>query len=250
MIKIFRNIRKSLLNEGKTSKYFRYAIGEIILVVVGILIALQINNWNEERKDKVKKTKMLMSLQEDFQSTRSNLKASLDYYPVLRRRLERQIKYLGFTKEEINDSVISYLSGTFFPNTEIIEGSLNVILSSDNLQLISSNSLKKHLTAYPSYLSSFKEQEFETKNLVLKEHRPIVERHISLTDWFLDDEKYPDLRDRAIPSDFVSLVNDHDFQNVLVKEIYHIWYTTDRAKFLLEKTDKILESINEELKSD
>ena len=71
-----------------------------------------------------------------------------------------------------------------------------------------------------------------------------------MTDWFLDDEKYPDLRDRAIPSDFVSLVNDHDFQNVLVKEIYHIWYTTERAKFLLEKTEKILESINEELKSD
>lgn len=50
MIKIFRNFRKNLLNEGKTSKYFKYAIGEIVLVVVGILIALQINNWNENRK--------------------------------------------------------------------------------------------------------------------------------------------------------------------------------------------------------
>lgn len=51
MIKFFRNIRQNLLNEGKTSKYFKYAIGEIILVVIGILIALQINNWNEGRKD-------------------------------------------------------------------------------------------------------------------------------------------------------------------------------------------------------
>ena len=50
MIKFFRHIRKNLLNEGKTSKYFKYAIGEIILVVIGILIALQINNWNELRK--------------------------------------------------------------------------------------------------------------------------------------------------------------------------------------------------------
>ena len=50
MIKFFRNIRKSLLNEGKTSKYLKYAIGEIVLVVIGILIALQINNWNEHRK--------------------------------------------------------------------------------------------------------------------------------------------------------------------------------------------------------
>jgi hypothetical protein len=50
MIKLFRNIRQNLLAEGKMSKYFKYAIGEIILVVIGILIALSINNWNEERK--------------------------------------------------------------------------------------------------------------------------------------------------------------------------------------------------------
>jgi hypothetical protein len=50
MIKFFRKIRQNLLNEGKTSKYFKYAIGEIFLVVIGILIALQINNWNENRK--------------------------------------------------------------------------------------------------------------------------------------------------------------------------------------------------------
>jgi len=57
MIKFFRKIRQNLLNEGKTSKpalpagrYFKYAIGEIILVVIGILIALSINNWNEKRK--------------------------------------------------------------------------------------------------------------------------------------------------------------------------------------------------------
>jgi len=49
MIKFFRKIRQNLLMENKTSKYFKYAIGEILLVVIGILIALQINNWNEKR---------------------------------------------------------------------------------------------------------------------------------------------------------------------------------------------------------
>lgn len=47
MIKFFRNIRQNLLAEGKIGKYLKYASGEIILVVIGILIALQINNWNE-----------------------------------------------------------------------------------------------------------------------------------------------------------------------------------------------------------
>ena len=51
MIKFFRNIRQNLLIENKTGKYLKYAIGEIFLVVIGILIALQINNWNEDRKN-------------------------------------------------------------------------------------------------------------------------------------------------------------------------------------------------------
>ena len=50
MIKFFRHIRQNLIMENKTSKYLKYAIGEIILVVIGILIALQVNNWNENRK--------------------------------------------------------------------------------------------------------------------------------------------------------------------------------------------------------
>lgn len=51
MIKFFRKIRQSLLSESKFSKYIIYAIGEIILVVIGILIALQINNWNDHKKE-------------------------------------------------------------------------------------------------------------------------------------------------------------------------------------------------------
>ncbi len=52
MIKIFRKIRQNLLLEGKTGRYFKYALGEIVLVMIGILLALQVNNWNELRKSK------------------------------------------------------------------------------------------------------------------------------------------------------------------------------------------------------
>ena len=62
MIKFFRRIRQQLLTENKFSKYLIYAIGEIVLVVIGILIALQINNWNEERKERKIERKMLIEL--------------------------------------------------------------------------------------------------------------------------------------------------------------------------------------------
>ena len=66
MIKFFRKIRYDLMEKNKSGKYFKYAIGEIILVVIGILIALQINNWNEVRKSKTKGTTILKEIRSDM----------------------------------------------------------------------------------------------------------------------------------------------------------------------------------------
>ena len=66
MIKFFRHIRLNLINQNKTSKYFKYAIGEIVLVVIGILIALQINNWNENQKSKRLTESYLKDIRQDL----------------------------------------------------------------------------------------------------------------------------------------------------------------------------------------
>ncbi|MBT8180688.1 MAG: hypothetical protein KJO53_03770, partial [Eudoraea sp.] len=66
MIKFFRKIRQNLLSEGKTGKYLKYAIGEIFLVVLGILIALSINNWNEDRKTAHTEIEYLIRLRSDL----------------------------------------------------------------------------------------------------------------------------------------------------------------------------------------
>ncbi|MGB5370961.1 MAG: DUF6090 family protein [Flavobacteriaceae bacterium] len=68
MIPFLRKIRKNLLVSGNTGKYITYAIGEIFLVVIGILIALQINNWNEGRKDKSRLQTNIKSISEDIQA--------------------------------------------------------------------------------------------------------------------------------------------------------------------------------------
>jgi RNAse (barnase) inhibitor barstar len=66
MIKFFRKIRYDLMEKNKTGKYLKYAIGEIVLVVIGILIALQINNWNENRKDYLKSINYLTEIVSDL----------------------------------------------------------------------------------------------------------------------------------------------------------------------------------------
>ncbi|TXG34562.1 DUF6090 family protein [Seonamhaeicola maritimus] len=73
MIKFFRKIRQNSLSEGKTGKYLKYAIGEIILVVIGILLALQINNWNEARKNRVLEKEYLIRLLEDLEHDQKDL---------------------------------------------------------------------------------------------------------------------------------------------------------------------------------
>jgi len=77
MIKFFRNIRKQVINEGKTARYFKYAIGEIVLVVIGILIALQINNWNEYRKERIIEKDVLNDILANLEQNNNVINESL-----------------------------------------------------------------------------------------------------------------------------------------------------------------------------
>ncbi len=77
MLRIFASIRQSLLSENKTVKYLKYAIGEFILVVLGILVALQINNWNEGRKQLEERQELIENLKTDFEISLELLETEL-----------------------------------------------------------------------------------------------------------------------------------------------------------------------------
>ncbi|MAB49894.1 MAG: hypothetical protein CMC05_14825 [Flavobacteriaceae bacterium] len=101
MIKFFRKIRQKLLSENKFSKYLIYAVGEIVLVVIGILIALQINNWNEIRQIKKVEKEILYVLLEDLNSAKSY---SAQY-------IENEQSYLDIIEKILhNDSIKTVLN--------------------------------------------------------------------------------------------------------------------------------------------
>lgn len=127
MIKFFRHIRLSLLKEGKTTRYFKYALGEIILVVVGILIALQINNWNEHQKGLRWEQKFLKELSTELQENHKQLK---DVCVIQRNRIEackNIISTLQLGREDhkhIIDSlfyITQESNRTFFPTTGVYD---------------------------------------------------------------------------------------------------------------------------------
>jgi len=74
MITLLRTLRRKLLGEGKLSKYLAYAVGEILLVVLGILIALQVNTWNLERLDKIEEQATLVAISNEMEENMGSLR--------------------------------------------------------------------------------------------------------------------------------------------------------------------------------
>jgi hypothetical protein len=145
MIKLFRNLREKLLLEGNTTKYLKYAIGEIVLVVIGILIALQINNWNEEQKEKALEFDILREIRNglttDLADANFNLKSQIDKI----RAQNIIIEWLE-SDHDFNDSLSSYVNiihyGTYFQSNE----TPYQILKQLGLRTIKNDSLRNQLS--------------------------------------------------------------------------------------------------------
>ncbi|WP_047417429.1 DUF6090 family protein [Cellulophaga sp. Hel_I_12] len=120
MIKFFRKIRQNLLSEGKTAKYFKYAMGEIILVVIGILIALQINNWNEEKKYQKQLHIKVHSILGDIREDALQIKALLKDLEKQHSAADHIIPIMESEQKAIVDSLKFILDFNSFTTTPIL----------------------------------------------------------------------------------------------------------------------------------
>jgi len=143
MIKFFRKIRQNLLSEGKTGKYFKYATGEILLVVIGILIALSINNWNEDRKNRLKEAVYLEGIKTDLESDIKYLDFLIPFNNTRIKEyasLDSVVKLRSDKIFEIEFSEIFYLSnqtGTFYPRS----GAYSSLINENSAGLIQNREL-------------------------------------------------------------------------------------------------------------
>ncbi|WP_088341929.1 DUF6090 family protein [Robiginitalea sediminis] len=146
MIKFFRRIRQRLLAENRFSKYLLYAIGEIVLVVIGILIALQLNNLNEARKDEVFEKEILAQIQENLASDRQalmNIESNFSNAVVASKKILQ-----ADISQQTQDSIHLWLGKVvqfdrFQPLTNAYE-----VLKSNGLDKISNKKLRFMLGRY------------------------------------------------------------------------------------------------------
>ena len=169
MIKFFRQIRYNLMSDpperagsvragGKTSKYFKYAIGEIILVVIGILIALQINNWNEKRKDSKLEAEYYCRLLEDLEQDNDQIDALIMQAEARLKASNQAVRLLMTERpnkiEVANqlDLAIKAIYTDFKPNNSAFED----LKSGANLNIIQDKSIIKALNTYFNNIESLK----------------------------------------------------------------------------------------------
>jgi hypothetical protein len=154
MISFFRKIRQKLLAQNRVTRYLVYSLGEILLVTIGILIALQVNTWNENRKNQIESIVILKNLKseliEDFSMMTYNIE-----------RLESRKASADYLYQLItNDAILSDLDSVAIVESLMRTGYIykfvpsfavyNEIQNSGKLNLIKSDSIKRNLAAYKS----------------------------------------------------------------------------------------------------
>ena len=108
-VQIFRNIRQSLLMKDKITKYYKYAFGEIVLVVIGILIALSINNWNEARKNRIEQLILINNIIEDLRLDSIHINKSLSEVGNQKRLVDDLISKSLDNEKKLNYQLIGLL---------------------------------------------------------------------------------------------------------------------------------------------
>lgn len=251
MIKFFRKIRQNLLSEGKTGKYLKYALGEIILVVIGILIALQLNNWNESQKTENTEQAYLTSLKEEVIYNIGELEKVM---AINENNAENALKLLEYTGNDVPE-ISGKECNLLIANTLIWEvqfrpstGVYDEIISSGKLGIFSNSELRQMLASWDGLMLKIRFQEEEHGNLRNNALNLIHDKgnvRVIFHQEFSEDFS-------MTPSNFekgnLGLLKDQEFENQ-ISSFYMTAKVMNRAYYaqLKENMESLLQVLNKEL---
>jgi len=243
MIKFFRKIRQNLITEDKTVKYLKYAIGEIVLVVIGILIALGINNWNQGRLEQNEKEVIFSKIHEEF---KANKEAQIGYLKYNNRAINAGIKLMnliGSSREELAehnlDSLISELMGVsdfVFPNTEV-----NNIVQSGRLDPLEDEIISTLLYQWNGLLLRHNDRQNKITKWTYEQTLPFLLQHISLKEMDIQTN-FPWTGKSKVKPDYYPLFQKVEFENLLDNTLWGNQKSSELLKEAESLIDQILEA--------
>ncbi|WP_445385815.1 DUF6090 family protein [Robiginitalea sp. IMCC44478] len=237
MIRFFRRIRQQFLSENKFSKYLFYAIGEIVLVVLGILIALQINDWNEKRKSKLVETELLRQFQVELNSDIAAIEHTLEVYQKANNScavLIRHLKNNGAYHDTLN---YHFAVWNDYEHFNINNGAISN-LNSRGVEIISDADLRNQILKLYNQTYSYSKDigGFYREDLVQFVY-PVYLKKVEPVSW----------GKMAIPNDYDALLKDTEFMNQLQWIKNATGHNMDVYREALAEIRQIINAIEKEL---
>lgn len=239
MLPIFRNVRKDLLNSSRFKKYLVYAVGEIVLVVLGILIALQFNKWSENYKLRGIEIKYLKETHYNLNQDLKDIDFNISFNKDRLRSNNIVLNHLK-KKQAYHDSLdfhFSNLHGStrFVPNMSAYES-----LKSKGLEIIGNDSLRSKITALYTGIY-YNITSFESED----DHKHQYE---ILWPQLMLNLKYDRVWQKAIPIDHKALGDNVNFQNAIVTNIFLRGLMISKYESQKKEVMELIKLISEELK--
>lgn len=241
MIKFFRRIRQHLISESKFSKYLFYAFGEIVLVVIGILIALQINNWNENRKLQNEELSLLEEVKGNLETTSENfiLDSLYNFNTV---RLYKKINYYVDNNLPYNQELDSAFAALTLWTSPFATSIAYKSLQNKGLDIIKNKSIKNHLIDLYDVKITSLTVDIDQAEWALNESivMPFFSKNIRRLNKISLNS--------ARPNDFELLKNNDEFINILSMLIRQRKKGLEYYKNTISAIDNLIREIDDELK--
>jgi len=215
MINFFRKIRYGLMDKDKTGKYFKYAIGEIVLVVIGILIALSINNWNEEQKTRTSEVQiledMIREIEDDFESFNYNIERHSEAVNSCEALLDIFNKNIGY-----NDSLSRHFAAIHYYTIFISNMGAYESLKSKGFETISNKELRfEIINLYEKWYPIMQHNDKNLTDDILNIKRNFNQTHFDKFHLFQVTSEGFIYSGEMNPNNFTQLQNDVQFKYFL-----------------------------------
>ena len=253
MIKFFRSIRQSLIMEQNNARYLKYALGEIVLVVVGILIALQINNWNEERKEKLEEIATLKNIKSDFLNTIAEFQENNAFKNRIISTSAILYKIIQTKENPYSQKQLDSLLGELLINPTYNGQSetLNILFNSGKINIINNETIKNKLVVWPQQVEDMTEDEIYASNIVYFSLYPILKKHVSLYN-IINQIQYKFrlvnyTSESRFESNYKALFEDREFESTLSTRELTISVSLVLSQELIKSAEEIITLIDSEI---
>jgi len=256
MIKFFRKIRYDLMKTGKTGKYIKYAIGEIILVMIGILLALQVNDWNNSRLEVSREQLYLKNLQTDF---KTNIAECNRTYKRTSEAYDASVRLLEIIKDDskINSAEIEKLLDEILnkiTSLDLISGSMDEIINTGSLTIIRDPALRKQLSNWSFYVADYMDdvkiyEDYLFGKLLPSLTNRAILRNTSVPVHFEDDLNVSIISKSNFTIDYNKTIRTLEFENQIYFNALNYMYALNSYKIMEAYLNDTLVLIEANIKS-